>query len=432
MPANHKSQLKKRKLSNNSIISKKDKAQTKKFPVSKKAKREKANDEAVNNSIDNDNSKKTRKLGTICSPTLRRESFRIIAGSYERILYGIDAYWIKPEEEGFENENQKLKLEPIFIFPAHSGCIKTVAVGGRYLASGSSDELIKLYDLKKRKEYGSLWHHQGSITSLQFYNETHMLSGSEDGTVCIWRTKDWECLITKKGHKGRVNSLAIHPSGKIALSVSKDKTVGLWNLMTGRKATARGIGREGEIISWNTIGDQYAILIANVIEIYNVADAKIVHKFQQRSRFICMKYYSHSELGELLITGGEDKIINIYNTKDGTCMVTISGHQNRIKAIDIINFSPNENSCTQLPLLVSVSSDGVINVWNLEKALKSRAESSKDQDDEKKVLVQSPTFQTPLASYATKSRLTCLVLSDVHFIKSINDAHDSEENGGIL
>ncbi|CAG8808042.1 11563_t:CDS:1, partial [Racocetra fulgida] len=57
-----------------------------------------------------------------------------------------------------------------------------------------------------------------------FYNKTHMISGSEDGTVCIWRTKDWESLKVLKGHKGRVNSVDIHPSGKIALSVSSDKT----------------------------------------------------------------------------------------------------------------------------------------------------------------------------------------------------------------
>ena len=63
------------------------------------------------------------------------------------------------------------------------------------------------------------------------------------GTICIWRTKDWECLKILKGHKGRVNSLAIHPSGKIALSVSIDKTVHLWNLLTGQKANVNKLGK---------------------------------------------------------------------------------------------------------------------------------------------------------------------------------------------
>ncbi|CAG8447385.1 11020_t:CDS:2 [Ambispora leptoticha] len=338
---------------------------------------------------------------------LKTKNFRMIAGSYERILYGIDAKWIK------SNEETKLHLKPIFIFPAHIGCIKTVAVGGRYLASGSTDEIIKLYDLKKTKELGSLIQHQGSITTLQFYNKSHMLSGSDDGNICIWRTKDWECLKTMKGHKGRVNSLAIHPSGKIALSVSNDKTVRLWNLMTGRKANSNKIGKEGEIVIWNTTGEQYAILMNNEIDIYSIKNAQVVHKFQQRSRYVCMKFYEHPELGELLVTGSEDKTINVYDVNDSKCLVTLIGHKNRVKAIDIIHSAPDEKSISPLTILVSVSSDGEINVWNLSEAL----EFSKNDNNKNQKIQENPSnnntiaFTKILASYDTKSRLTCLVLS---------------------
>ena len=62
-----------------------------------------------------------------------------------------------------------------------------------------------------------------------------MLSGSEDGLVAIWRTKGWECLKSMKGHKGCVNSIAVHPSGKMALSVGKDWAAIVWDLVNGRK-----------------------------------------------------------------------------------------------------------------------------------------------------------------------------------------------------
>lgn len=107
---------------------------------------------------------------------------------------------------------------------------------------------LRIYDLKKRKDLGSLVQHNGAITALRFYSRTHLLSASEDGTICIWRTRDWECMATMKGHKGRVNGLSVHPSGKIAISVGKDKTLRLWNLMTGRKASANKLG-EGNIPS---------------------------------------------------------------------------------------------------------------------------------------------------------------------------------------
>lgn len=98
-------------------------------------------------------------------------------------------------------QQDKVKLEPIFIIPAHTGCIRTVGIGGHFLASGSSDEIIRLYDVKKRKEYGSLGgHHQGDITDIQFHGK-YMLSCSDDHSINLWRTKDWEFLKTLKGHK---------------------------------------------------------------------------------------------------------------------------------------------------------------------------------------------------------------------------------------
>lgn len=41
----------------------------------------------------------------------------------------------------------------------------------------------------------------GTITCLAFCNDSHMLSGSEDGTICIWECKSWECLKILKGHR---------------------------------------------------------------------------------------------------------------------------------------------------------------------------------------------------------------------------------------
>lgn len=36
--------------------------------------------------------------------------------------------------------------------------------------------------------------------------------------------------------RNSVNCISIHPSGKMALSVSKDKTLRTWNLIKGRSA----------------------------------------------------------------------------------------------------------------------------------------------------------------------------------------------------
>jgi protein MAK11 len=74
----------------------------------------------------------------------------------------------------------------------------------------------------------------GSITHLTWASRTHLLSASEDGTLALFHARDWAVLRILKGHKGRVNALAVHPSGKLALSVSRDRTLRMWDLMRGR------------------------------------------------------------------------------------------------------------------------------------------------------------------------------------------------------
>lgn len=92
-------------------------------------------------------------------------SFKVVAGSYEKLLYGLDGTITVDDQS-----NLKFHLKPIFIFPAHVSCIKSVAAspyGGKWLATGSADEIIKVWDLKRRKEIGGLMHHEGKQTSFR-------------------------------------------------------------------------------------------------------------------------------------------------------------------------------------------------------------------------------------------------------------------------
>lgn len=90
-------------------------------------------------------------------PPHRASKFSVVAGSYERLLYGLEGT-VTPTETGYD-----FNLEPMFMFPAHVSCIKAVAAspGGKWLATGSADEIVKVWDLARRKEIGGLMHHQG-------------------------------------------------------------------------------------------------------------------------------------------------------------------------------------------------------------------------------------------------------------------------------
>lgn len=93
------------------------------------------------------------------------KGFTIVVGSYEKLLYGIEGTF-----DPISN-SEKPTLKPVFIFPAHVASVKAVASspeGGRWLATGSSDEVIKIWDLRRRKEVGGLMQHQGTFDRFNF------------------------------------------------------------------------------------------------------------------------------------------------------------------------------------------------------------------------------------------------------------------------
>jgi protein MAK11 len=92
------------------------------------------------------------------SKPLMPQRFVVISGCYDKILYGLQ----------IEPTSKDPQFKPIFVFPAHISCVKAVATspqGGKWLASGGTDEIIKVWDLRRKKELGSLQQHQGQFPS---------------------------------------------------------------------------------------------------------------------------------------------------------------------------------------------------------------------------------------------------------------------------
>lgn len=204
---------------------------------------------------------------------------RVITGSYEHQLLcvslSVDKQAFAHHKPGSDETKATNFFTPIFHFASHTASIRCVGNAKRYLVTGGNDEHIRLYDLQKRKEIGTLMHHEGSITCMEFVKSGKWLvSGGEDGKVLIWRTQDWEVLADMKGHKGPVNDISIHPSGKIALSVGRDRSLRLWNLMTGKNASVLKMGHEEPIqVCWNATGDKYVVGWQKKISIYDMVRA---------------------------------------------------------------------------------------------------------------------------------------------------------------
>ncbi|RHY34262.1 hypothetical protein DYB32_001065 [Aphanomyces invadans] len=127
-------------------------------------------------------------------------TLQIVAGTYEGMLYGWEA-----STKDLTGKKPRTALKMIYGYPAHTECIKALAMmmehDGKTLLTGGNDEMIKIYNVKKKVEVGILMQHKGAITCLEYYGKSHVLSGSADNTICIWRTSDWNCIHILGGHK---------------------------------------------------------------------------------------------------------------------------------------------------------------------------------------------------------------------------------------
>nr|CAD1838553.1 unnamed protein product [Ananas comosus var. bracteatus] len=130
----------------------------------------------------------------------------------------------------------------------HFGSVNCVrwAKHGRYLASGSDDQVILIHERKPgsgTSEFGSkeppdvenwkvvmtLRGHTADVVDLNWSPDDQTLaSGSLDNTVHIWNMTNGMCTAVLRGHSSLVKGVAWDPIGSFIASQSDDKTVIIW------------------------------------------------------------------------------------------------------------------------------------------------------------------------------------------------------------
>jgi WD40 repeat protein len=73
--------------------------------------------------------------------------------------------------------------------------------------------------------------HDNTVFSVAFSPDgKYLASGSLDNTVKLWSIESHKEIITLQGHDDTVFSVAFSPDGKYLASSSKDRTVKLWRV----------------------------------------------------------------------------------------------------------------------------------------------------------------------------------------------------------
>ena len=187
----------------------------------------------------------------------------IIAGTYEGGVVGFEVSIA---------DQTTVEVEQIVSTQCHIGCVRSSSSAGRYAATGGSDEMINVFDVKRRTQLGTLGGsiHTSTITALAVCNSPALLvSGSEEGQIAITRIKDCKTLRSFKGHQSAVLDIAMHPTGRVALSISSDNTLRMWDLTRGTCAAVRKISDNKRVIApsmmvrYTPEGSRYCVILSS-------------------------------------------------------------------------------------------------------------------------------------------------------------------------
>ncbi|KAF8296998.1 WD40 repeat-like protein, partial [Clavulina sp. PMI_390] len=122
--------------------------------------------------------------------------------------------------------------EKLGVLPFRAMCF---TLDGNYLAAGSDDKNIWIWDIAERAIQTSLVGHSKEITSLTTSPDGKLLiSGSNDGTVRIWEIQTWNCsvldIIEPRKMNIGVKSVAVSSDCLWVAAGSMDGVIRIWDI----------------------------------------------------------------------------------------------------------------------------------------------------------------------------------------------------------
>lgn len=202
-------------------------------------------------------------------------------------------------------------------------------------------------------------HHNATVNCVQFTNNcSHLISGSSDGELAIVRVGSWQLeKIWGKAHKGSaVLDIAVHSSGKLALTIGSDCSLRTWNLVKGRQAYVINLNskskdaRSLDKIVWADDGIRFILSGGKYTEIWNIETGGILKVIEHNEKVCSCIWVSENQI----VVGYEDGQMALVEINECT-KNTQKAHNGRVKAL-----------VKHSKWIISASSTGEIKVWNSE------------------------------------------------------------------
>ncbi|KAG8724875.1 hypothetical protein FRC09_012786 [Ceratobasidium sp. 395] len=245
----------------------------------------------------------------------------------------------------------------------HTGSICVVACSpdGASIVSGSDDMTIRIWDVQSSQMLGRpLQGHTDSVVSVAYSPDgTRVASASTDQTIRIWDVHTRQMLGRPlQGHTDSVVSVAYSPDGRCIISGSKDHTIRIWDAYTGQTLGQPLEGHAGTVnqVAYSPNGAH--ILSCSSDKTTRIWDAHtkkaLGRPLEGHTDNVLSATYSPD--GAYIVSGSADTTVQIWDARTGKSLGSpIEGHTGSVNAVA---FSPDGAS------IVSCSSDKTVRIWD--------------------------------------------------------------------
>jgi WD40 repeat protein len=228
---------------------------------------------------------------------------------------------------------------------------------GRFVASGSADSSVKIWDLEKGRELWTLPDHDEAVKSVAYSPDgRRIVSGAADYAIKLWDVETGEQLRNLTGHSNVVNSVAYSPDGKFVVSGSTDRTVKLWDAENGRNLwTFSGHSLWVNAVCYSPDGRVIASASRDsTVKLWDTGTGDLLRTFSGYAGEVVAVQFSPN--GRFVASGSSDGSISIWDAGDGRKERTLLGHEGVVRTLV---FSPNGRHIASASTV-----DSTIRIWD--------------------------------------------------------------------
>jgi WD40 repeat protein/serine/threonine protein kinase len=227
---------------------------------------------------------------------------------------------------------------------AHGRKVTAIALSpdGQWLATGSEDATVILWNLATGEQAFQLADHRGPINSLTFSADSTLLaSAATDATASIWTVATGELLMQLRGHRNVLTDIAFTPDAAMVVTSSGDDTLRVWDLASG--APTLQFEEHGDSVRTVAVHPNGAMVLSagrdNRLILWDINSGEVLNIYQGHTGEV--EAVAFSADGQSVLSASADKTLILWNVETAAVIRRFDGHADIVTSVA---FSPDMQS----------------------------------------------------------------------------------------